>query len=178
MHADVGVWSPVMVHLRVRWPGVGGAVFAASALFSGCHSTPVTMTDRTPAVTPSIRSISDVVNRQVKEPTAFTSPSGNVRCYLDTTTARCDISERSWAPPLRPASCAFDYGHGITLRQGRPAEFICAGGDTPRASTQLGDRDSITAGALRCESAATGITCRDTKTRHGFVLSREAYHLF
>ncbi len=104
--------------------------FAASALFSGCHSTPAPMTDRAPAVTPSIRSISDVVNRQVKEPTAFTLPPGNVRCYLDTTTARCDISERSWAPPLRPASCAFDYGHGITLRQGRPAEFICAGGDT------------------------------------------------
>ncbi|MFV8052523.1 hypothetical protein [Mycobacterium sp. 48b] len=136
------------------------------------------MTDRAPAVTPSIRSISDVVNRQVKEPTAFTSPSGNVRCQLDTTTARCDIAERSWAPPLRPASCAFDYGHGITLSQGRAAEFICAGGTAPNAGAQLGDRDSITAGALRCESAATGITCRDTKTQHGFTLSQEAYHLF
>lgn len=136
------------------------------------------MTDRAPAVTPSIRVASDLVNRQVTGPTAFSSPSGNVRCHLDATTARCDIADRSWAPPLRPASCAFDYGHGITLTPGRPAAFVCAGGTTLDAGTPLADRDSITAGALRCESAATGITCLDTKTRHGFVLSREAYHLF
>ncbi|MUL80213.1 MULTISPECIES: hypothetical protein [unclassified Mycolicibacterium] len=136
------------------------------------------MTDPAPAVTPNILSVSGLLNRQVNEPTGFTSPSGSVRCYLDSTTARCDIADRSWAPPLRPASCAFDYGHGITLSPGQPAAFVCAGGTTLDAGTQLADRDSITAGALRCESIATGITCRDTETRHGFVLSREAYHLF
>jgi hypothetical protein len=178
MHPDAGVWSPVMVHLRVRWPAVSGTVFAASALFSGCHSTPAPVTESAPAVTPNFRSVSEVVNRQVTGPTSFSAPSGNVRCYLDATTARCDIAERNWAPPLRPASCAFDYGHGITLNSGRPAQFVCAGGTTPSAGVQLGDRDSVTAGTLRCESVATGITCRDTKTRHGFTLSRAAYHLF
>ncbi|MCV7363863.1 DUF6636 domain-containing protein [Mycolicibacterium neworleansense] len=118
------------------------------------------------------------MNRQVKELTRFTSPSGNVGCYLDTSMARCDIAERNWAPPLRPASCEFAYGQGMTLRPGRPAEFVCAGDTALGAGGELGYGDSITAGTLRCESADTGITCRDTKTRHGFALSREAYHLF
>lgn len=167
-----------MVHLRVRWPAVGGAVFAASALFSGCHSAPVPVTDGAAPVTPNFHSVAEVVNRQVKEPTAFTSPSGNVGCHLDASVARCDIRERSWAPPLRPASCQFAYGQGMALRPGRPAEFVCSGDSTLGAGAELGYGDSITAGTLRCESADTGITCRDTKTRHGFTLSREAYHLF
>ncbi|MED5815298.1 DUF6636 domain-containing protein [Mycolicibacterium sp. 050232] len=136
------------------------------------------MTEPAPAVTPNFRSVSDVVNRQVKEPTAFSSPSGNVGCHLDSSMARCDIRDRSWAPPLRPASCAFAYGQGMTLRPGRPAEFVCAGDTALGPGAELGYGDSITAGTLRCESADTGITCRDTKTRHGFAISRQAYHLF
>ncbi|MGV0815471.1 DUF6636 domain-containing protein [Mycolicibacterium boenickei] len=122
--------------------------------------------------------MSGLVNRQVNELTSFTSPSGNVGCYLDASMARCDIADRSWAPPLRPASCEFAYGQGITLRAGGTAEFVCAGDTALGAGTELGYGDSITAGTLRCESADTGITCRDTKSRHGFALSREAYHLF
>lgn len=136
------------------------------------------MTDRPVGVTPNFHSVAGVVNRQVREPTAFTSPSGNVGCHLDASMARCDIRDRSWAPPLRPASCEFAYGQGMTLRPGRPAEFVCAGDTALSTDTELGYGDSITAGTLRCESAGTGITCRDTKTRHGFALSREAYHLF
>ncbi len=136
------------------------------------------MTDRAPDVTPSVRGVSSLTNRQVNELTGFTSPSGNVGCYLDASTARCDIRDRSWAPPLRPASCEFAYGQGMTLSPGRPAEFVCAGDTALDAGAELGYGDSITAGTLRCESADTGITCRDTKTRHGFTLSRQAYHLF
>lgn len=136
------------------------------------------MTDRVPAVTPNFHSVADVVNRQVKEPTAFTSPSGNVGCHLDASVARCDIRDRNWAPPLRPASCRFAYGQGVTLSPGRTAEFVCAGDTTLGSGAELGYGDSITAGTLRCQSADTGITCRDTKTRHGFAISRQAYHLF
>ncbi len=178
MHADAGVWSPVMVHLRVRWPVVCGVVFAASALFTGCHSASAPMTNSVAAVTPNIRSASVLVNRQVTAPIGFTAPSGNVRCHLDATTARCDIAERSWAPPLRPASCELDYGHGITLSPARRAQFVCAGDAVPSADAELAEHDSITAGTLRCESTATGITCLDTLARHGFALSRDAYHLF
>jgi hypothetical protein len=48
----------------------------------------------------------------------FTSPSGNVGCYLDPSAARCDISERDWSPPPRPADCEYDYGQGINLAAG------------------------------------------------------------
>lgn len=136
------------------------------------------MTDDAAAVTPSIRAASRLVNRQVTELTGFTSPSGNLGCYLDASMARCDIRDRSWAPPLRPASCEFAYGQGVSLSPGRPAAFVCAGDTALGAAAELGDGDSITAGTLRCVSVDTGITCRDTKTRHGFAISREAYHLF
>jgi hypothetical protein len=40
------------------------------------------------------------------------------------------------------------------------------------------DCESITAGVLRCESAESGVTCRDLETAHGFSISRRAYQLF
>ncbi|WP_280830284.1 DUF6636 domain-containing protein [Mycolicibacterium frederiksbergense] len=136
------------------------------------------MPQPTPVAAPSPGSVTGLANRQVDELTGFTSPSGNIGCYLDATMARCDVADRSWAPPLRPASCEFAYGQGITVGRGRPAEFVCAGDTALGAGAELGYGDSITAGALRCESAGSGITCRDTATRHGFAISREAYHLF
>jgi hypothetical protein len=42
----------------------------------------------------------------------------HVGCYLDPSAARCDISERDWSPPPRPADCEFDYGEGINLSAG------------------------------------------------------------
>jgi hypothetical protein len=38
--------------------------------------------------------------------------------------------------------------------------------------------DAITAGPMRCESAQSGITCRDVESGHGFSISREAYRIF
>jgi hypothetical protein len=32
-------------------------------------------------------------------------------------------------------------------------------------------------GWLQCDSAESGITCRDTTTRHGFAIAREAYQV-
>jgi len=119
------------------------------------------------------------VDREVHELTGFKSPSGNVGCSIDMDSVRCDISERNWAPPPRPADCEFDYGQGITLSPGEPAQFVCAGDTalTPEAGP-LPYGDSITAGILRCESAESRITCLDRKTGHGFSISREAYQLF
>ncbi|WP_254849201.1 hypothetical protein [Mycobacterium sp. GA-1841] len=122
--------------------------------------------------------MSGLANQQVNGPTSFKSPSGSVRCRLDAELARCDVADRSWAPPMRPASCEFDYGHGISVRPGRPAEFVCATDTTPQTNAQLRERESVTAGTLRCESAGTGITCRDMKSRHGFAISRQGYQLF
>ncbi|MGZ8749063.1 MAG: hypothetical protein ACXWZ2_19220, partial [Mycobacterium sp.] len=41
----------------------------------------------------------------VTELTSFNSPSGTIGCYIDPSKVRCDIQERDWAPPPKPASC-------------------------------------------------------------------------
>jgi hypothetical protein len=117
--------------------------------------------------------------RVVTELVGFRSPSSNVGCYLDVDYVRCDVAEANWSPPPRPADCEFDYGQGITLVPRGRAEFVCAG-DTALApdGSALGYGESIMAGPLRCDSAESGITCRDTKTGHGFAIAREAYRLF
>ena len=114
----------------------------------------------------------------ITELITFTSPSGNVGCYLDATDVRCDISERDWAPPRRPADCEFGYGQGITMSPGGDAEFVCAGDTALGGGDPLPYGQSISAGVLRCDSAESGITCRDTESGRGFALSRERYEIF
>lgn len=91
--------------------------------------------------------------------------------------ARCDIIDRDWSPPPRPADCGFDFGQGIEIITGQPPSFVCAGDTTFGAEEVLAYGDAITSGPLRCESAESGITCRDSGTGHEFSISREAYHL-
>lgn len=108
----------------------------------------------------------------------FVSPTGNVSCMVDADFARCDIMDRDWSPPPRPADCEFDYGQGISLAPDEQPQFVCAGDTAFGADEVLPYGQSITAGLLRCESAQSWITCRDVRTGHGFSISREAYRLF
>jgi hypothetical protein len=120
-----------------------------------------------------------LVDREVYELTHFTSPSGNIGCVIDTGGVRCDISERDWSPPPRPAACELDYGHGVSIGAGKPARVVCAGDTTMGSGGEpLAYGDAIAAGQMRCESAQSGITCRDVESGHGFSISREAYQLF
>lgn len=116
---------------------------------------------------------------EVDESAAFVSPTGNIGCFIDKTTVRCDIAERDWEPPKPPAGCELDYGQGITLNAGGAAELVCAG-DTVLGSggQELAYGQSISAGLLRCESSERGMTCRDIETGRGFTLSRESYEIF
>ncbi len=108
----------------------------------------------------------------------FVTPSGNVSCMVAADLARCDIIDRDWSPPPRPADCEFDYGQGIAIAPSEPAYFVCAGDTTFGVDEVLQYGDSMTAGAMRCESAESGVTCRDVESGHGFAMSREAYRLF
>jgi hypothetical protein len=118
------------------------------------------------------------VDREVSELTGFISPTGNVACMIDADWARCDIIDRDWSAPPRPADCEFDYGQGISLAPGEQAQFVCAGDTAFGPDEVLPYGESITAGLLRCESADSGITCRDTQSGHGFSISQQAYRLF
>lgn len=118
------------------------------------------------------------VDREVSEFTGFISPTGNVACMIDVNLARCDIIDRDWSPPPRPADCEFDYGQGIEIIAGQPSSFVCAGDTAFGPDEVLPYGEAITAGPLRCESANSGITCRDEDTGHGFTLAFKAYQLF
>jgi hypothetical protein len=37
---------------------------------------------------------------------------------------------------------------------------------------------ALASGVIRCESATSGVTCRNTSTGHGFTMAREAYSIF
>jgi hypothetical protein len=108
----------------------------------------------------------------------FTSPSGNVGCVLDPTYVRCDISERDWSPPPRPADCEFDHGQGIGTPANEQATIVCAGDTAMGGGEPLAYGKSTTKGNLTCDSAEAGITCRDSATGHAFTFSREAYKVF
>lgn len=108
----------------------------------------------------------------------FISPSGNIGCYVDVDYVRCDIAERSWAPPPRPADCEFDYGQGIAFGPGEPPAFVCAGDTALWAGPALEFGQGVSAGPMWCESAPSGVTCGDNTTGSGFTISRENYTVF
>jgi hypothetical protein len=119
-------------------------------------------------------------DQQVTSLTGFTSPSGNIGCIIDRKSVRCDVQKRQWDPPARPDSCNenVDYGQGISLSAGGAPEFVCAGDTTLGSGPALAYGESIGAGLLRCDSAESGMTCRDVETGRGFTISIEAYKLF
>jgi hypothetical protein len=113
----------------------------------------------------------------VKKLTGFTSPSGNIGCYIDRSTVRCDINERDWSPPPAPKSCQLDYGQGIELQAGGSPEFVCAGDTALGGGKPLDYGQSIGAGILRCESLESGMTCTDAESGQSFTISKENYSL-
>ena len=118
--------------------------------------------------------------RIVDELTGFQSPSGNVGCYIDLDMVRCDIAERDWAPPPRPADCypGIGSGQGLLVSAGGDSGVVCAGDTALGNGAPLAYGDAIEAGTLRCDSTEAAMTCRDSITGHGFSLSRQGYQLF
>jgi hypothetical protein len=110
-------------------------------------------------------------------PRYFQTPSRNIGCYLDSSQVRCDIRERSWSPPPKPASCELDWGQGIVVGE-TDAEFVCAGDTALGGKATLGYGQSAQRGPYLCESAQNGLTCTNTASGHGFFLSKESYRSF
>ena len=109
----------------------------------------------------------------------FTSPSGNIGCMLGDGMVRCDIAERDWAPPPRPADCPdfTDFGQGITLSSTGPASFVCAGDTALGGGPALAYGQFQAGGGLSCTSEPAGMRCSNSDG-HGFTLARQGYTLF
>jgi hypothetical protein len=111
--------------------------------------------------------------------TGFQSPSGNIGCVIGRRGGvRCDIRNRDWRPPPKPASCMLDWGFGLTVgRRGR-ARFVCAGDTTLGQGRRLAYGDAIRRGRFRCVSRRSGMRCVNRRNGHGFALSRERARRF
>jgi hypothetical protein len=120
-----------------------------------------------------------VTTREVSELTSFSSPSGNIGCYIEPTNVRCDIAERNWGPPPKPASCPemTGWGQGLQLDVGRPADFVCAGDTALTSGSPLAYGDKIVSGSIECTSTADGISCWDFVHGGSFDISREGYNI-
>jgi len=104
---------------------------------------------------------------------SFRSPSGNISCYILADGVRCDIVRRDWEPPPKPASCEFDYGHGLSVgRQGR-GRFVCSSDSVLNNGRKLHYGASIARGRFRCTSLRSGMRCVNERNGHGFKLSRQ-----
>ena len=110
----------------------------------------------------------------------FTSPSGNISCMLAEDLLRCDIEERDWSPPPRPADCSemTGYGQGISMGPTGPATFVCAGDTTFGSGATVLPYGQFQAGSgMSCTSEEAGMRCSNSDGR-GFTLSRQRYTLF
>lgn len=167
----------------VRWLGLvcvavlalvacGGSDSASKASgSSGPSSTPPPSTSASTTTTTFVPALVGTGN------VFFVSPSKNIGCSLSETGARCDIGDRTWAPPPKPASCELDFGQGVTVVGTSPATLTCAG-DTVLVGDKVLDYGHLASrGDFECRSATSGMSCRNVKTNHGFSLAKEKYTL-
>jgi hypothetical protein len=124
-----------------------------------------------------------MTDRIVYESPGFTSPSGSIRCYIGPSTVRCDIRERNWAPPPRPADRPGQTGHGqgIIFNVGRSAVFVCAGDTALDSGPPLAYGDSITGGSCNAtvrrpvSPAGTSSTAANSRFPASRITSPDAH---
>ena len=109
--------------------------------------------------------------------------------------ARTPVGARLVLEGAATANChSDDIGESMTLskddswytpgvvswwRSGDPTvSYPRQAGQSDRVLAELPYGSALRSARILCESATTGVTCRDTVTGHGFTLSREAYSLF
>lgn len=182
-----------------RWPALAtmAPTLAAAALLAGCGSSTRTVVVQGPptsgvasatSATETPGTATDTRGRTTSEaPTRtvslsdFQSPTGNIGCMLIGGVARCDIVRRGWSPPRRPASCPdiVDFGQGLEVGTSGEGRFVCAG-DTARdpSAAKLPYGTASSYGPFTCVSRATGMTCTDRASGHGFQISIQGYRIF
>lgn len=115
------------------------------------------------------------------EPAGFSSPSGNIACYLQPNSVRCDIAQAEWDPttvPDRPAVCEGVWGDSLQITGTDRADFVCHSDTVFGTGPVLDYGQSLQVGDVTCTSRQTGVECRVGASGHGFGLSRTAYQLF
>jgi hypothetical protein len=144
---------------------------------AGCSAPQVTTSSAPPSARVGLGAIPSPVVSIVDEAN-FQTPSKNITCALTASLVRCDIINRNWKPPPKPASCQLDWGHGMYVEPGK-ADFICAGDTVLGSATSvLPYGSSLRAGRLQCDSENAALRCVDQNSQHGFTLAVADYNLF
>ena len=109
----------------------------------------------------------------------FQTPSGNIACAMGGGAVRCDILEHSWSPPPKPSSCDVDWGNGVQVGRRDPASFVCAGDTVFSPNNRVLEYGEKTfKNRFSCASKQKGVRCKNHKSGHGFLLSRDKVKLF
>lgn len=107
----------------------------------------------------------------------FTLPSKNIGCLVTTESARCDIAEKAWTAPAKPADCQLAWGNALTVTA-EGATLTCAGDTVMGAPEILAYGKAVQVGDFVCTSASEGIRCTHAPTGKGFSLARATYKTF
>lgn len=109
----------------------------------------------------------------------FATPSRNIACMMTADEVRCDVAQRSWQTPPKPADCIGDFGNGARLAGTGSGELTCVS-DTVAdpALTVLAYGEGVRFGGVVCVSSETGMRCANESTGHGFRVARASYDLF
>lgn len=94
--------------------------------------------------------------------------------------AGCDVADKSWSLTSADlASCGQLALAGLSLPAHGAAGFDCRSDvAVPDPQQVLAYGKSLTTGAISCSSAATGVTCHDRRTGHGFFVSRATFRRY
>jgi hypothetical protein len=109
---------------------------------------------------------------------AFLSPSRNIGCYVDATSARCDVLVHTYKPTMKPSWCEGDWGTASEVGATGKGHFQCVSDTTWGPNPVLRYGHSKTIGRFTCTSRSTGMTCVNRWTGHGFSVARASYHFF
>ena len=122
------------------------------------------------------------VSRAPEHLKQFQTPSHNIGCYMSTQrggSVRCDIREHSWTAPPKPSYCDVDWGGGLQVGSKRRGSIVCAGDTVLDLGSQvLPYGVSSKAGPIVCDSSEAGVRCHNSRSGHGFFVSRQRYALF
>ncbi len=90
----------------------------------------------------------------------FQTPTGNIACDLGGSDAavvggvRCDIRDKTWVPPPKPADCELDWGGSLPRRRSRHGHPHQRHGLRPLPAHAL-LRESSRVGAITCSADPT-----------------------
>jgi len=108
----------------------------------------------------------------------FRTPSGNIACRMDAGEVRCDVTDRTWTVPARPAGCAGVWATGAVVRGSAVGTLTCVDDGLRSGAPVLGYGEAVRLGTTVCVSRPSGVRCENGATLHGFAVSRTSFDLF